>query len=463
MWPLPLTNKRLTGARNSNPKGWNQAMWKKSVSISMLGMMILLSACGSKESAAPANGAEAKQEPVELTVYYPFVSDWTAEDFMKTFAEPIKQKYPHLSLKYIFGGTGGMKLEDVIASGQKVDIMFASYGSLTPWDYDMQYDITPLIQTYKYDLSKIDPSMVDIQKKVANGGIYGLPVYVPPSVIYYNKDIFDKFGVSYPKDGGTWDDLYELSKKVTRKEGSVQYQAIGTSYAHVVMLNQLSIPLVDTATKKATFNTDPRWNGFVENLTRFYKIPGHELTDKYIANPDERNRFFKDRNVGMFLMLTALAQAKELDGMNWDLASYPVFKDKPNLGPQAYPIYFYVSNQSQHKDQAFQVISYLASEDYLAPRVKEGKLLPSLTNKALKESFGQDNPLYKGKNTKALQPAQYAVTGSVNRFNNLAKEEMYTAIREINAGQKDINTALREATERENKKIQEMESAATAK
>src|SRR5919199_277274 len=44
-----------------------------------------------------------------------------------------------------------------------------------------------------------------------------------PMVIFYNKDLFDRVGVPYPKEGWTVDDLVETARKLTFKEGETQY------------------------------------------------------------------------------------------------------------------------------------------------------------------------------------------------------------------------------------------------
>lgn len=445
-------------------------MVKKGLLLLLAVLVMSLTACGG--NADPSGGGKSegegssktavKKDPIELVVYYPFIQDWSVEDFTKTFAEPIQKKFPHITIKYLFGGNGGQSVQALLTAGERIDILFTSIGA-TPGnllDNNLQYDITDLIKKHNFDLGRLEPSMVDAARKLANGGIYGIPILVPPSAMYYNKDIFDKFGVPYPKDGMTWDDVYELSKKLTRTEGGVQYVALGTSYGHMSLMNQLSIPLVDTATLKATFDTDDRWKQWVENLVRFYKIPGHELKPNQMSEPNERNRFFKDRTVAMWLALTALHKIEEVGDMNYDLATYPVFKDKPGVGPQAYPTYFYVTTMSNHKDDAFEVIAYLASDEYQMQRSKEGKFLTVLNNKAVKEVFGQDNALYKGKNVKALQPEKYAPAGSVNKYNSMASGELNRVIKDINSGTKDINTALRDAAEVANKKIQEAETKA---
>jgi multiple sugar transport system substrate-binding protein len=51
--------------------------------------------------------------------------------------------------------------------------------------------------------------------------IFALPMTLGYYVMYYNNNIFDKFGVSYPKDGMTWDDVAALAKKVSHLESGL--------------------------------------------------------------------------------------------------------------------------------------------------------------------------------------------------------------------------------------------------
>ncbi|GAA3399968.1 ABC transporter substrate-binding protein [Paenibacillus hodogayensis] len=442
-------------------------MTRKWTTALLLGTIAAVAAgCGSNSN-VPAAGsdkpAEQKKEPVELTVFFPYAADWPEKDFMETFGQPIMNKFSNVTIRFLAGG----KVEELIAAGQTIDIIYASTGATPPFliEPKLQYDITPQIQKFKYDLTRIEPTMLDTARQMAGGqGLYGLPVYTPPSAIYYNKDIFNKFGVAYPKDGITWDELFELTKSLTRSEGGVNYTGLGSSYAHLGLLNQFSVPFVKTDTKTSAFDTDPRWKSITENLLRFYTLPGYaHIKSTQISEPHERNRFFKDRTEGMFLALTALHSSQEVGDMNWDLASFPVFKELPDTGPQAYPTYFYVTSMSKHKDQAFEAIAYLTSDEYQLKKAKEGKFLPTLSDKSIRAKFGQDNPMYAGKNVKALQPDKYAKAGSVNKYNGSNLGEYNTVMRDILFNNKDVNTSLRESAERINKKIIEADTAAGAK
>lgn len=433
---------------------------KKMTFVWIACLLGVLSACGGGSGSGDVKSetSNVKKEPVELVMFYPFPADWPPDLFETVYAEPIKKKFPHVTIKFMTG-VNGSTVPELITAGQKIDILFtssgATYGQLI--NNGLHYDISSLIKKYNFDLNKIDPAIVSVGRKLAEDkGIYGLPVYVPPSTMYYNKDIYDKFGVAYPKDGLNWDELFDISSKLSRMDGGTQYVGLGASYGHLSLLNQWSLKLVDPATNRTTIDKDERWKSFVDNLVRFYKISGVAQSAKTWSEPNERNRFIKDRTVAMFLAQTAFFTETELTGLNWDLASYPVFKDKPGVGPQSYPISFYVTSQSDHKAQAFEVAAFLASEEFQLPNVKAGRFLTALKEPSIKSSFGSESPLYKGKNVKAMQPQTYAPTEAISKYNVNVQTEINAGITSIFTTNKDVNTMLREAAEKANKKIDEL-------
>jgi len=48
---------------------------------------------------------------------------------------------------------------------------------------------------------------------------YSYPANVNADILIYNKSLFDRFGVPYPKQNITWDEFFELAKKMTRGQG----------------------------------------------------------------------------------------------------------------------------------------------------------------------------------------------------------------------------------------------------
>ncbi|MEF3310497.1 extracellular solute-binding protein [Paenibacillus sp. GYB004] len=421
-------------------------------------MALLLAGCGNdgtatntdanKEGAggAPSAKEEAARiasEPTEL-VFYNTSNGWTQERFMEEYGNPIAKKFPNYTLKFVTQ-ENSQTLPNLLTTGQQIDILMASIG-LTPaflLNYGLQSDISDLIKKYGYDLTRLETSLVDIQRDLADGGIYGLPVTNTSAALFYNKDLFDKFGVGYPKDGMTWDETFALAQQMTRQDGGVKYRGLTMAFQHVLFLNQLSAPHVDKKTNKAAFLQD----GFVrsfENLARFYRIQGNELPNNKFALGSQRDDFYKVQDIAMFLSLSG--SAVSFGAMNWDAVQLPVFADKRNAGPQAYPNYFYLTNMSKKRDAAFQVMDYVTSLEYQKWLTEKGSFPVVRESSKLMEDFGKTNPIYAGKNVKSLMPQSFAPATTKTKFQDVADKEILNALNKYASGS-DVNTALRQAAE----------------
>jgi multiple sugar transport system substrate-binding protein len=434
---------------------------KTILSACTIAALLLASACGS-QSSAPDGAAKAKDDaktaapakPIDLVFYQPS-ADWDEARFMKELGEPIKANYPHITPKFIKYNGKADQVTELVTTGTQVDIMFMSIGQVYNFllKSKMERDITPLIQKNGFDLNRFETTSVDMLKQIGNGKIYGVPMYTLPSTIYYNKDLFDKFGVPYPKDGMNWDDTYELSRKLTRQDGGVQYYGTVMSPSHLAMRNQLSLNLIDPKSGKATLNNDS-WNRFLSNVSRFYTLPGYEWTNADMQVAKQRDMFTKEKRAAMWMPVSTMHTEAELQGMNWDLASFPTLNEAPGIGPQAYPFYFFVTATSKVPDEAFEVLSYLSTEPFHLEKSKQGLFLSLLKSDAVRKAFGQESAMYKGKNTKAMLPDKFAAPSFVSTYTSTSAAKIFTALVNVTTGKQDANTALREAEETMNKTIE---------
>src|SRR5690606_16480897 len=125
--------------------------------------------------------------------------------------------------------TGDVTLTSVLTAGTKIDIMFESI--MTQFSILEQYklarDMSDLVKKQNIDLSRIEPATIATIRNLSGGKLYAIPLVINTGMMYYNKNIFDKFGVSYPKNGMTWDETIELGKKINRTDGGTTYYGIG--------------------------------------------------------------------------------------------------------------------------------------------------------------------------------------------------------------------------------------------
>ena len=94
------------------------------------------------------------------------------------------------------------------------------------------------------------------------GRIWGIPKEIQVTGLYYNKDIFDRFGVKYPDETWTWDTIAESAKfltKDTNSDGRIDvYGGPLTGGAGGLAFNlivQNGGSLLDKARRNSNFNT----------------------------------------------------------------------------------------------------------------------------------------------------------------------------------------------------------------
>lgn len=433
-----------------------------------LAMAMLASACGGNNGRADEKGsgggagpvgqdAAKPPEPVEL-VFKDATFGWSAENFMENYGKAIEKKYPHMKITFVPKSAAPIK--EMIAAKSRLDVVIVAlsgfYANIE--DNKLQFDMTPFIKKHQFDLERIDPTTVALAKQLAGGGMYGMPVNGAASPIVYNKDLFDKFGVTYPSDKMTWDDLYETTKKLSRSEGGIQYYGTIISPVDAMLRNSFSLGFIHPTTRKADF-TSAKWKDYIGNMLRFYEIPGNQVTVTQLGGGTTRTLFHKEQRLAMWLPVSGTGIGDlSFEGINYDFAQIPSFKDLPGVGPQSWPLFFYLTSVSEHKEEAFKALAYLASDEFQMQKSRAG-ILTVLKSKEIRQAFAQSAPEYKGKNLQAFLPETFAPPAYMSKYNGIAISEMNNAFGEMVTGKSDYNTALKAAEERANKQIEALEAA----
>lgn len=429
------------------------------VLLALTASAFAVAGCGGKnnDGSAPASSVDLSA-PAELN-FFASSGSVTQEFFDQKIAGPLRAKYPQYTINYIKPGT---KMDDMIATGTVPDFMWLTLSEMrnTVLRYRLQYDITPLVNSTKYDLNRFDPAAVQTIRNVSGEGkMFGLPDSFNPMVLFYNKDLFDRFGVAYPKDGMTWDEAYELARKMTRSEGGAPFRGMGMFYRLVFNGNQLSLPLIDEVSAQPLVNSQPGWKRLLDNVKRFYDIEGNMTGFKTGDGNAELVAFINDRNVAMIVSPLSSYNRDGFSKLNWDMTAAPVFPDASKVGFQAEPrIYFITGNKN--KEQAFHAITHLLSDEVQTANNKQGQMT-SLKNEQVRKTFGQETPALSGKNTGAVYYNNFAPTPA---FNPTVSTDPATILArefsDIVTGKQDVNTGLRNAEEKIKKAIEEEKAAA---
>jgi len=421
-------------------------------------------ACGGNS----ANNAEEKgtgkpeaipvsKEPVTLT-FYMHSAGMSDEEFQRYVAEPVQKKYPNISFDVV-RNAAGKKLEDLIAAGTYPDIMTVdTYSVLKMKEVGMAEELSSLAKANGYDRTKYTPTLMNVNDLYGKKGeLYAIPWAAQYTALYYNKDVFDKFGVPYPKDGMTWNDVLELSRKVSGMNGATQYYPLASQVDPYYIYSQLSPDtLVNPQTKKAQFN-NAHWKAVFQLMKDITDLPNNKS-----GYGSGRTRFMKEQNLAMlpdwgtYASNLMTAENQGGTGMNWDMVSYPTFKENPGVGPASGPWLMMICSQSKKKQEAFQVLTAIVSKENQLSIAKEGLKLPSYDDEELRKSFAANNPVMKVKNVQSIFKVKSAAIGARTEYYDAANKPLKDNLKKVVDGGMDINSALRDAEEKANKDIQSM-------
>jgi multiple sugar transport system substrate-binding protein len=413
---------------------------------------------GGDAEAAPAF-KKLGDEPLTLT-FYSSGPTFTDVEFETMIAGPIRAKYPNVKIERI--SPAATTTPEEVLSTHVPDILFTSVSQRLVRTGAFE-DLRELIKRHSFDESRLKPIAYNYIKEVTKGkgdAILALPFNVNQHVLYYNKDIFDKFGVPYPTEKQlTWDEAVELGTKLTRTDNGVNY--IGLVVDNLQGLNKsIGLPFVDRETGQAALD-NPEWLRIFELQKKIFEIPGY-------VTPDgtwnwTRDHFMKDQNIAMRAswlanMVGPLEELRQQGvEFNWDIAPVPNFDDQLGKTREAQIHSISINSQSKHKDEAFQVLAEILSDEGQRIIAKNGRV-PSIINPELEKDYGADIPVLQGKTTQNVFIGEPIQEHYQHPYEAEISIRLTEAAEDLAIHGLDVNSAIRKATDAINKDVETLKT-----
>ena len=196
-------------------------------------MVLSLAACGggsssSSDTAASGSGASGSGELQvniwdnnQLAGLQQIADEWTEESGVKVKINVVDWDNYWTLLE---AGASGGQMPDVFWMHSNTAQMYMENDLLLNLDdYIAKDDAIDLANYYE--------GVVELYNRDDNGSQYALPKDHDTIALLYNKAIFDKYGVEYPTDDWTWEDVRDAATKITEagKADGVYGYAINTS------------------------------------------------------------------------------------------------------------------------------------------------------------------------------------------------------------------------------------------
>ena len=298
-------------------------------------------ACGSSNSSSSSSDNT-------LTVSY-----W--DDEMQPIKDFIKAN-PDIKVKQVRvpGDDYNTKLNQMIVGGDAPDVMlvqeadyvrFAKNGVLMKLD-DKLNDLG-------IDKSDFQPAVTDIANQV--DGYYGFPQGFATEIMYYNKDMFDAAGVSYPTDDWTWDDYTAAAEKLTKADGS-QYGSDSPTF------NGVWYSLIGAAGGKVVDNGKLSFGNGLKKALEFQKNLVDNKWQPQPASGSKVSDMFAAGKAAMTMGGTWLVSSYKDVDFKWDIATIPTAPGAKKYN-SLHTSFWTINAKTKHSAAAEKLVKFLMSKE----------------------------------------------------------------------------------------------------
>lgn len=279
----------------------------------------------------------------------------------------IKIEFMHIPQNYF------QKIHLLFASNLAPDIVFVNNYYLPKYvKAGLLEDVTGLVKPNDY----YDKS---IKALSVQGKLYAVPRDVSELVVYYNKDLFKKYGVSLPNENWTFFDYLDKVKSLTFDlNGDGQNDVWGTSYETDILFVYPYLLANDSNIFDANGNFD------LNNVSTINALNTYSgFANKYNCAPKKQQsasltmaQMFLQQKIAMHLSGRWLVPKYRADAnFDWDIVNFPCKNGGycMNIDASGYAI----SKKSKNKEQAKRFVEYISSKFALDKLAESGLIVPA--------------------------------------------------------------------------------------
>jgi len=350
-----------------------------------------------------------KNADIKLKVFTSY-----GDQFMDEYGRAFEIRNPNVDLisiaprsdEFPVGSAMTMQqLEDWLEK-EKPDVI-----QLSPTEYEYLakagklYDLDAVIKQDLFDLDSLHPSVVRAIRDLGDGRIYGLVPEVSTNALFYNKDLFDRYGIDYPTDQMSWDEVLQLAARFpTDGQGENHVYGLDASGSAFWLIQSigstLGLRMTNNEGTAATIDSKS-WSAIWEKVTEGYRkgyisqaysTKGSKSSSGYNKGP-----FLSGRAAMTVSTLNTLSYflkyEEKSDGakpFRWNVATEPVDPANRNAATTFYLGTIHAVNaKSNNLRAAWELVKYVNSAENARKQMRAKPYTPLLSRSAFLPSDGE--------------------------------------------------------------------------
>lgn len=292
----------------------------------------------------------------EITIYSSFEDQF----FYRFYGNYLIQKYPNIKLRLI--QSTSETVEETVKEIQQIkpDLVITSkYNFRELQNQNVLTDLSVLAERSNMNVETLYQPMIDTLKD-DSGKLSGLSPLVTPSVLFYNKDLFDTNRIAYPVNQMSWDELLTLTQSFI---GSGTVGFTGRSPASILEAVSISKGwnIVNNQTNDLLFDSQ-EWTSSIQKILDASSDGNIAHFDGNIAY--DSKLFLQGKAAMHYGSLSMIPALLEENLFSWGVVTTPVDPLNRDISQD---IYFYdlfcIPSEAAQKDEAWEMIQALLDED----------------------------------------------------------------------------------------------------
>lgn len=414
-----------------------------SILMSLLVTTTLMAGCGGSSDKKEGDGGK-------VTLVYG-VWDKNQEPVMQELAKKFEETHKNIEVKVqltpykqywtkVETEAQGGNLPDVFWMNGPNIMKYADAGMLPPID-DKLKDSDLKVEDYP-------KSLIDLYN--VGGKQYGIPKDWDTTAVWYNKEIFDKAKVPYPKADWTWDEMRETAKKLTDKSkgiyGVAAAQDDQQGYYNTIL--QAGGSIISEDKKKSGYDQP----GGVEGIQCWLDLikDGSSPTAEQMLENTPQDLFQSGKVAMVFQGSWMVPQFMKNDAIKDKIDIAPMPKIKKNAAV-IHGLSNVIYAKTKHQKEAWELVKFLSSKDANEMVAKSGVVIP-----AYKPALDIFLKSYSSVNLKAYTDSvEYSVMYPVSKNTSKWTTVQDDILKKVWAGQMSAEEGTKKIGEEMNKLLEQ--------
>ncbi|MEM7726165.1 MAG: ABC transporter substrate-binding protein [Cyanobacteria bacterium P01_A01_bin.45] len=423
-------------------------MKTKMLSFVLITIAIALGVIGCQGQFAPEISATPGTTTIKLSGWG---SSSTEQQLLKEVLQEFEEKHHNIKVKYEVISDQYMDvLKTRLIGDAALDVFFLD---ALEAPFLMSQNVLEPLNAYidkEFEIEDFEESL--LSSFIYQNQIYGLPKDYSTLALFYNKKIFANSGLNTPPD--TWEKLRLYAKQITQdidKDGRVDIYGFGESpelARQGYKIKAFGGKIVNDQ-GYPTFASPAALKGLKLVVDQYHQ--DKSSAQKTDVGTSSGSEMFGQGKVGMVIEGNWAIPYLQETFPNLEFATAPVPSIEKKPGTMIFSVAYVINKQSQHKNAAWKLISYLTGKEGMKKWASKGLALSTRDSVAKELGYDKDilrNPLVAGLN--------YGTPWQIGKYPGIVVDNFNNQFTSTMLGEQSLEQAIRKAELSANRQIEAM-------